>query len=306
MLTKCEDGVLVMDEEIFADLCLLEAKRYEEIRGIFLKRGLVTEDDMHRLVVVNWGEYQVGESTERVRRFREKQRGEAQSSEKEETDPENAQEVQSSEVAITGSLEKEYETACNAPVTEGERLEGEGEVEEEVEKEGEGERASAREAPSPADNPQNRRKQSSGAAPIPAIELATPRKVVEDWFKALSQETSTNALPPPKAEMWAKQVVELVRGDMERVKRLRIEYFRCWRGLWFAVSKGHMSFSIDKRAPDFDFKLYCKHAVAIAARIKVSAIEDKIDIKASNNTLSEMEREEVVAALVQQNKRFMS
>jgi len=106
ILTKCDDGVLSMDEDMFADLCLLETKRYEEIRDVFIKRGLVELTDEGQLAVVNWDEYQVGESTKRVRNYRERQ--------------------------CNGD-----ETPCNAHETEKERLEGE----EEGDKEGEGERA---------------------------------------------------------------------------------------------------------------------------------------------------------------------
>jgi hypothetical protein len=74
LLTKAEDGVLLEDEEVFADLCQLEEKRYQEIRGIFLKHGLVVEDEDRHLVIPTWSEYQVGESTERSRRFRDRKR----------------------------------------------------------------------------------------------------------------------------------------------------------------------------------------------------------------------------------------
>jgi hypothetical protein len=74
LLTKAEDGVLLEDEEVFADLCQLEEKRYQEIRGIFLKHGLVVEDEDRHLIIPTWSEYQVGESTERSRRFRDRKR----------------------------------------------------------------------------------------------------------------------------------------------------------------------------------------------------------------------------------------
>ena len=34
VLTKCEDGILEMDEEIFAELCLVEWKRYEDRKSV--------------------------------------------------------------------------------------------------------------------------------------------------------------------------------------------------------------------------------------------------------------------------------
>jgi len=122
LLTKADEGVLLMDEDMFADLCLLEEKRYNELRDVFVKRGLVSIDDAGHMVVVNWDEYQVGESTERVRRFRAK---------------------------AAGTQGNGDETPRNVTETETKRLEGEGELEGEVEEEGEGERASA--APPPAD-----------------------------------------------------------------------------------------------------------------------------------------------------------
>ena len=74
LLTMCEDGVLAMDEDIFADSLFIEAKRYAEIREVFVSRGLVDQDAAGRLVVRNWAAYQHGESTERSRQFRERQR----------------------------------------------------------------------------------------------------------------------------------------------------------------------------------------------------------------------------------------
>jgi hypothetical protein len=68
-----DSGRLELDEDILADLCQLEEKRYAEIRGIFLKYKLVVEEDK-KLVIVNWKEKQQGDSTERVRRHRERQK----------------------------------------------------------------------------------------------------------------------------------------------------------------------------------------------------------------------------------------
>jgi len=69
-----DDGVLYEDDEIFAEVCHLEINRYMEIRDVFLKYGLVMEDEDHRLIIINWKAYQLGESTERVRQHRERQR----------------------------------------------------------------------------------------------------------------------------------------------------------------------------------------------------------------------------------------
>ena len=45
LLTHTDYGVLLEDEEVFADACQITEKRYSEIRGIFLKYGLVEEDE---------------------------------------------------------------------------------------------------------------------------------------------------------------------------------------------------------------------------------------------------------------------
>jgi hypothetical protein len=77
ILSQAEEGVLMMDEDVFADLVQIEEKRYLELRGILLKRGMVIENEAGRLEIPNWDEYQTGESTERVRAYRERKKAEA-------------------------------------------------------------------------------------------------------------------------------------------------------------------------------------------------------------------------------------
>jgi hypothetical protein len=231
MLTKCEDGVLHEDEDIFADLCLLETKRYEEIRSVFIKRGLVSVDADGLLVVNNWDEYQVGESTERVRRFREKAN------------------------ANNETLQKRE---CNADETKMERVEGEGELEGDREGEGGGAREDAPPAPDGDD---------FGEEEVPDQAPASPDAVVRDWFNALSSFTRARVEPPPKAAAWAQSVISIAGGDMAKVLALRQEYFDSWRELWFAYSRGDKGKPERDRAPDFDFRQYCANIPAIASRI---------------------------------------
>lgn len=235
LLTKCDDGTLTMDEEIFADLCLLETKRYEEIRSVFIKRGLASIDDDGHLVVINWDEYQVGESTERVRRYRDKARN---------------------------TSEALQERPCNANETQMERLELEGELE--GEEEGEGERASSLPAPAPVFLDQEQKEREEGTT-------ATPSAIVEEWHAALSAFAHTAVEPPPKAASWAAAVMSVCHGDMDQARRLQREYFEHWRDLWFATSKGDKGKPADARAPDFDFRAYCANIVTIAARVAASA-----------------------------------
>ncbi len=122
ILTNTENGVLAVEEDILADQCILEEKRYRELRSVLVKRGMIEVDDDDqdgKIVVPNWFEYQESESAERVRRFRERKRACAEPS---------AQDV----------------LPCNAPVTVGngdetKMLRVEVEVEVEVEEEGEAE-----------------------------------------------------------------------------------------------------------------------------------------------------------------------
>lgn len=76
LLTQSEEGVLTMDEDVFADLVQIEEKRFGELRGILIKRGMVIENDSGYLEIPNWDEYQTGESTERVRAYRERRKAE--------------------------------------------------------------------------------------------------------------------------------------------------------------------------------------------------------------------------------------
>lgn len=237
LLTKCEDGLLTMDEEIFADLCLLETKRFEEIRGVFIKRGLVELDAEGRLFVVNWAEYQQSESTDRVRRFRDSKKP-----------------LQGNAPVTPCNADV---TACNDNETGLKRSEGEGELEEDGEEEGEGERAGA-------------------TPPVPAysVEQVQDERLVEsivsDWYAGLKRETWADAPPSPRDYEHARAIVRLTQGDFPTAQRMREEYFSHWRELWFACAKADKDKPADKRAPDFDFRAYCANAITLAARVKAA------------------------------------
>jgi len=265
VLTKCEDGLLLEDEDVFADLCMLEETRYKEIRGIFLKRGLLEEED-GVLRVVNWSEYQVGESTERSRKYRA-----AQKAGKEEPEP-----SQPSEPATSCNGDA---TECNARAT----TEGEGELEGEVEKEGEGESVSS--ATPPVFNQNNQKPDIAGL-------------IVADWFHTLSELTWTQATPPPKAREWAQAVANTVRGDISMALRIRAEYFTHWRDLWFAVAKGDMKKEPEKRAPDYDFRAYCLNIVSIAARVGNNAQKRNPILSRMVEPIPTMEEREAAAELI--------
>ncbi|MCX7024586.1 MAG: phage replisome organizer N-terminal domain-containing protein, partial [Spirochaetes bacterium] len=74
ILSQADDGVLLMDEDVFADLIQIEENRYRELRGILIKRGLIIENEQGLLEVPNWNEYQTGQSTERARACRERRK----------------------------------------------------------------------------------------------------------------------------------------------------------------------------------------------------------------------------------------
>jgi len=231
LLTKVEDGVLYEDEDIFSDLCLLETKRYEEIRSVFIQRGLVSMDDEGHLVVNNWDEYQVGESTERVRRFREKA------------------------IANTETLQKR---TCNALETKMERVEGEGYRE--GDREGEGERASA--PPPPVMTSEQSQEEE------PATTQAVVEEWHQELAKFTGGKSPP---PQPQAASWAQSVVAIAGGSMTKARALCAEYFSSWRDLWFATARSDKGKPAAARAPDFDFRQYCANIPAIAARIAAKA-----------------------------------
>lgn len=72
LLTECNRGVLEMDEEIFAEVCIMDMQRFEEIKKIFIKFELVTQCNGEKLKVTNWEKYQFSDSYERVKAHREK------------------------------------------------------------------------------------------------------------------------------------------------------------------------------------------------------------------------------------------
>lgn len=89
ILTNTENGVLAVEEDILADQCILEEKRYRELRSVLVKRGMIEVDDDDpdgKIVVPNWFEYQESESAERVRRFRERKKASTTTSDLSETD----------------------------------------------------------------------------------------------------------------------------------------------------------------------------------------------------------------------------
>lgn len=253
ILTKCEDGLLLEDEDVFADLCMLEETRYKEIRGVFIKRGLLVEEN-GRLRVSNWEEYQVAESTDRVRQHREAKKQESAAPEPAAGEAPEAPAASGAVTDCNASV-----TTCNGDVTNcnaDETTEGEGELEGEVEREGEGESACA--PPSPVF--QN-----------PSPEIASPDRIVADWIDALSSQTGVQATPPPKAREWAAIVQSTVKNNMPLAQKLRAEYFSHWRELWFAVAKGDMKKEPFARAPDFDFRAYCTNIVTLAGRLSEQA-----------------------------------
>jgi len=114
LLTECERGVLEMDEEIFAEVCIMDMQRFEEIKKIFLKFGLVTQCNGEKLKISNWEKYQFSDSYERVKAHREKkssvnvtERNELVTDEKQKVTLEGEEE---------GDVEEEKETgAASAP-----------------------------------------------------------------------------------------------------------------------------------------------------------------------------------------------
>lgn len=72
LLSECRSGLLEMPEEVFAEICLIEQARFNEIIKIFTDFELVTRCNGEKLCVVNWNKYQFSESYDRVKAFRQK------------------------------------------------------------------------------------------------------------------------------------------------------------------------------------------------------------------------------------------
>jgi hypothetical protein len=133
LITKADDdGVLRMDPEVFAQMCVIEDSRYAEIVGIFVKYKLIEVLDDNELLILNWEKYQYSESHERVARHRE---------EKKERKIYVTEEKHECNAPVTGCNGDvmEVKRECNAKVT--------GELEVEVDEEGGGARTYAREFP---------------------------------------------------------------------------------------------------------------------------------------------------------------
>lgn len=72
LLTECRRGVLEMPEEVFAEICIMDIQRFEEIKKVFIKFELVTVCNDGKLTIKNWAKYQYSESYERVKAHRER------------------------------------------------------------------------------------------------------------------------------------------------------------------------------------------------------------------------------------------
>jgi|GEM_PF-3899461 len=168
-LTECEDGVLYLEEDIFADVLQIEEKRYQELRAILIKRGLLIENQDGRLESPTWDEYQLGESTERVRQYRERQRAAKSGAE--------AQEWPAPESPDAGNGDE------TLPKREGNGAET---TEEEVDVEGEAERKDTHTAHAREEQGQEEEPRASGAGDqgqsfAAPGESAMPRAVFNAW-----------------------------------------------------------------------------------------------------------------------------
>lgn len=70
LLTECRRGVLEMPDEIFAEICIMDIQRLEELKKVFIKLELVTQCNGGKLTVKNWSKYQYSDSYERVKAHR--------------------------------------------------------------------------------------------------------------------------------------------------------------------------------------------------------------------------------------------
>ena len=243
LLTKCEDGVLNLDEDVFADLCFMEDKRYQEIRKVFIARGMVAQDEDGRLVVVNWDEYQNGESTDRVRRFRDRQRQPVQPQAESPGQPD----------VTTGNA---YETACNAHETEMERLDIEGEGEEE----GEGDiYAQSREISAGSSDEPPRARTPQPTAPLPDhFELANA------WYRRFAHARGILVGPSEKDRLRARDLLACIDGNLPVALKAVDWYFEHWKRYWFAVSKPTRAGPDSHKKPDYSFPAFCANFAALA------------------------------------------
>lgn len=197
LLAHSEDGVLLEDEEVFADACQLEEKRYLEIRGIFLKYHLVEEDEQKHLVIKNWDEYQLSDSTERVRRWREKQ--------------------------------KPDETLPKRECNEGVTTEGEVEGEVEGEEEKEGEDACAHEDPPiPTTEAEGQPHDSEPSGSPPHFQIAF------HWYSRYTKATARPIAPSERDHLRGLELWRRLGGDLSLVDQAIGIYFDRWSELWFA------------------------------------------------------------------------
>jgi hypothetical protein len=132
LLTRADDdGVVSMERDVLAYLCIVDEARLGELLTAFSKKGFISIADDESITIVNWHEYQdvESESAERVRNWREKKRAvtsgaasEEPKTDNDESSPSNVtvtllkREVKRQDIDIEEDKEKEKEYKTEAPV----------------------------------------------------------------------------------------------------------------------------------------------------------------------------------------------
>lgn len=112
LLTECKRGMLEMDEEIFTEICIMDVQRFDEIKKILIKFGLVTQCNGEKLKVTNWEKYQFSESYERVKSHRQKAETECNA---DETDEKQIVTVEGEEEGDKEEEKKKHTSASPPP-----------------------------------------------------------------------------------------------------------------------------------------------------------------------------------------------
>lgn len=206
LLTQCDDGVLTLEDEIMADLCIIEDSRFQELKGIFVKYGLIEVSGAQTLLP-KWDEYQLSESTERVRAYRERKKAEALQKR-----PCNGDVTVDGDVDREGEEEKEKE---NSPGHEPKPETPEG---------------SPLDYRNPVEHATGPNDPRSGASKLPPAAIA--------WYKRYSSTTSRLIAPDSRDYQKASDLA--VKHGLDPSAPLPgldlaiEEYFTHWDELWFA------------------------------------------------------------------------
>lgn len=236
LLTSNDDGIITTEQEILADVFEMQEEKFIEIKTAFIKYNIISENE-DGIVINNWKHYQQSESTERVKKYRERQK-----------------EIKTSMKQSNG----DDVTKCNGDVTpcnEMKRID----IDIDIDKDKEEESSSVYDSSSLIQQNEKLKKSNTHTFDISTNSNSPPHfEIAYYWYNKLAEKTA-KLISPSEIDM--KKALELykrINGDVSRCKNGVDKYFAEWEQIWFAQTKDSRTKKTDKK-PEYSFSSFCSN-----------------------------------------------